>query len=522
VASNRFDFSKAKGKSSWAEIVADEVIAAHPDLPIYTTAAGISPSGVVHFGNFRDVVTSHLVREAMIRKGKSARLIFSWDNFDRFRKVPAGIPENFAEHIGKPLSKVPDPFGCHASYAEHFQEPFIEAMQKLGIEIEYRNQTEMYERGAYDAAIFEALNKRGEIADILLSFMSDKAKGEKGIDPEEYKKNYYPISVYSRFTGKDATKVLSFDGNSTITYLCVETGKEDTADLSKEHIAKLSWKVDWPMRWRYEGVVFEPGGHDHASPGSSYDIGTVMAPKIFNYPAPYFAEYKFVGIQGAGSKMSGSKGNAVSPLELLEVYEPEVLKWLYFRKSPDQSFELSFGSEIYRQYDEYDAENPQNAIPFRQAVGFGQVVQWQEDKLEEVLKALGLNYSKESIVKRLPLAKNWLVKYNPEEVISLLTTQNVAYISTMSDAQKARVNKLREELEKNPGANIEALELLVYDIPKSPELNEEDLKKTQRAFFKDVYNLLVGKDTGPRLGTFLWAVNKEEVLKLLTSGSEEI
>lgn len=517
MTSNRFDFSKIGNKGSWAEKVADEIIALYPDTDVYTTAAGISPSGVVHFGNFRDVVTVHMVREALIKKGKQSRLIFSWDNFDRFRKVPAGVPESFAEHIGKPLSKIPDPFECHGSYAEHFQDPFVQAMQRLGIDIEYRDQTALYESGVYDEAIFEALRKRGDIAEVLLSFMSDKAKGEKGVDPDSYRENFYPISVYSKFTGKDATKVLSYDGKTSVTYLCVETGKEDTVDLSKERIAKLQWKVDWPMRWRHENVVFEPGGHDHASPGSSYDVGTVMSPKIFGYQAPFFVEYKFVGIQGLGSKMSGSKGNAISPLELLEVYEPDVLKWLYFRKSPDQSFEIAFNSEIYRQYDEYDVEHlDRNAVPFRQAVGFGQVVQWDKEKFKEVLSALDLKYSEENIVVRLTLARNWLTKYNPDEVVRLLETPNTVYVSQMSDRQKEMVEKLRNNLEKSSHTTIEDLELLTYDIPKSPELSEDELKKAQRAFFKDVYQLLIGKDTGPRLSTFLWAVDRAQVLKLLT------
>ncbi len=502
--------------SSWAKVAADEIISKNPKLDLYTTAAGISPSGVVHFGNFRDVVTSHLVREELKKRGKSARLIFSWDNFDRFRKVPAGVPESFAEHIGKPLSKIPDPLGEFSSYAERFQKPFVEALEKLGIEIEYRDQTKMYESGAYDEKIFHALKNREKIAEILLSFMSDKAKGEKGIDPEEYKANFYPISIYSRLSGKDSTKVLSYDGNTSITYLCVETGKEETVDLSKDHIAKLQWKIDWPMRWQFENVVFEPGGHDHASPGGSFDVAKVMAKEVFNYEPPVFVEYKFVGIQGLGSKMSGSKGNAISPLELLEIYEPEVLKWLYFRKAPSQSFELAFNSEIYRQYDEYDKEHDGNVIPFRQAVGFGQIVQWQQDKVKTVLKALGLEYSDESITERLPLAKNWLLKYNPDEAITLNSTPNIGYWEKMSEKERGQVIKLREELEKRANAGIAELEALVYEIPKSPELSEEELKKVQREFFKNVYNLLISKDTGPRLGTFLWAIDKEKVLQLLT------
>ena len=271
------------------------------------------------------------------------------------------------------------------------------------------------------------------------------------------------------------------------------------------------------MRWQHEEVHFEPGGHDHASPGSSYDVGSVVSQEIFDHEPPRFVEYKFVGIQGLGAKMSGSKGNAISPLELLEIYEPEVLKWLYFRKDPGQSFELAFNSEIYRQYDEYDEEHPDdNAIPFRQAVGFGQVVQWQEDKLQTVLEALGHDYNSESISRRLLLARNWLEKYNPEEVIKLNDSVNSDYVSGIDDKSKKYVKRLKEELKKNKEASVSELEALVYEIPKTPGLSEEELKKAQRAFFKDVYNLLINKDAGPRLSTFLWAVDREVVLKLLT------
>lgn len=512
----KFDFSTLTAGQYWADAVAEQIISQQPDLPLYTAAAGISPSGVVHFGNFRDIVTAHLVREALRARGKNARLLFSWDNFDRFRKVPANVDPSFEVHIGKPLTKIPDPEGELGSYAERFQKPFVEAMDRLGIEIEFRDQTAMYESGVYDEAIFHALREREKIADILLSFMTDKAKGDKGIDPDVYRAGYYPISVYSRFTNKDITKVLNYDGKSTITYLCIETGKEDTVDLSIDHIAKLAWKPDWAMRWKHEQVHFEPGGHDHASPGGSYDTSSVIADEIFEYTAPVFVEYKFVGIQGLGSKMSGSKGNAVSPLELLDIYEPDLLRSLYFGKSPNQSFELAFNTEIYRQYDEYDMKYPeQKAIPFRQAVGFGQIVQWQADKLIAILSSLNLEYTQESVVRRLSLAHNWLTKYNPDEAIELCESVNRAYVETLSEVHRAQIIQLQETLISMPNATVTELEALVYHIPKSPEATEKELKKAQREFFKNVYNLLLGKDTGPRLGTFLWAVDRAKILSLL-------
>ena len=123
------------------------------DAPVYTTAAGISPSGVVHFGNFRDVITSYAVYLQLKSQGLNARFIFSWDNFDRFRKVPIGVPENFSQYIGMPLSAIPSPAPGFDSYAEYFQKPFEQAMRELGIEPEYKYQTEEYKSGRYDESI---------------------------------------------------------------------------------------------------------------------------------------------------------------------------------------------------------------------------------------------------------------------------------------------------------------------------------------------------------------------------------
>jgi lysyl-tRNA synthetase, class I len=517
MSTRRFNFKTLTSDKDWAEQLTDFVVREFPQHELYTCAAGISPSGPVHFGNFRDIVTSRAVVESLKKRGKSARLVFSWDNFDRFRKVPAGVPASFARYVGRPLSKIPDPLGdSHLSYAERFQAPFVEAMRILGVDIEYRDQTTLHEAGTYDEAIFEALSKRHQIADILLRFMTAKAKEEKGIDPKTYREEYYPIAVYSRFTGKDSTKIVHYDGGSKVTYVCLETGTKDTVDLSQERIAKLAWKPDWAMRWRHEGVVFEPGGHDHASPGGSFDVSSVITKDVFGYEPPAFAEYKFVGIQGLGAKMSGSKGNAITPRELLDIYEPDLLNWMYRRKSPDQSFQLAFDTEIYRQYDEYDRVHQNNAIPFRQIVGFGQIVQWQEDKLHNILLSNDTAYEAGSITRRLPLARAWLTKYNPEEMITLLDEPNAAYWETMDDAQKARIHRLKDALTTLDDASIPELESLVYAIPKEADVAESELKKVQRAFFKDVYNMLIGNDTGPRLGTFLWAVERQKVRALLS------
>ena len=108
----------------WSEKIANEIVRRSPDKDEYVCAAGISPSGSIHIGNFRDIVTSYFVCLSLRKLGKKARLLFSWDEYDRLRKVPvnvAAITEGFEKYIGMPYAEIPDPYGCHATYAEHFE-----------------------------------------------------------------------------------------------------------------------------------------------------------------------------------------------------------------------------------------------------------------------------------------------------------------------------------------------------------------------------------------------------------------
>ncbi|MDP4000397.1 MAG: lysine--tRNA ligase [bacterium] len=533
----------------WAETLAEEVIGKFPDLDEYVCAAGISPSGTVHFGNFRDVMTIVAVGAALRQRGKQVRLLFSWDDYDRYRKVPAGIDPKFEEHIGKPLSAVPDPHGdTGVTYAQRFERLFEGAMKELGIELDYRYQTELYQAGTYDDAIRRALKQREKIAGILFSLMSDKSKRAHDLNEDDFKRDYYPITVYSKFNGKDLTEVIDFDGE-TLAYQDKLTREAGTVKLGKDQNLKLKWKTDWPMRWQHEGVNFEPAGSDHLSPGSSYDAGSRIIREVFDGVPPVTARYGMVGLQGVAGKMSGSTGLAKSPNELLEVYVEPLLKWQYLKRQPKQNFSLAFDTEIFRQYDEFDREvaahqkgelprarsfaikeafddgktaddgdaikTVKNPASFRQLVSFGQIVQWDEDKVLDLLKSIDAEYDESSVKERLPRARNWLVDHNPDQLIVLLEKPNTKYAKKLSDEAKANVAKLHKSLSAKGGESVEQLEKLVYTIPKDPKASDDKNKKAQRAFFKDVYQLLIGQDTGPRLSTFLWAVDRKRIRKLL-------
>ena len=411
----------------WAERIADQIIRKKPDKEEYVCAAGISPSGSIHIGNFRDIATSLFVAKALVKKGKKAKLLFSWDEYDRFRKVPKNVqdvdPENKMEqYIGRPYTDVPNPFNTeHENYAKYFEAEFMEQIKRFGIEMDYRYQTEMYTSGAYKDDVIEAISKRKEIFDILDSFRTqDAEEGERDA--------YFPVSIFCPVCGKDTTKINSISDDNTVAEYECECGHKGTFDFKTNFNCKLAWKVDWPMRWRYEGVDFEPAGKDHASPGGSYDNSGVISRKIFNYETPTYQGYEFIGIKGVAGKMSGSSGLNLTPGTLLNIYEPEIILWLYSKTDPKKAFDFCFDDGILRQYFEFDKmyndykagkTNEHNTtvmefsliegreiktVPMSLLVQLGSIVDFNVPMMETVFEKIGTPYKFEDFEQRLELA----------------------------------------------------------------------------------------------------------------------
>jgi lysyl-tRNA synthetase class 1 len=314
--------------------------------------SGVSPSGPIHLGNLREVMTAHFVAEDIKSRGHDAVHLHSWDDYDRLRKVPAGLDEGLFEHAGRALSAVPDPYGERDSYASHFIAEFSAALSRMGVRMREVRQSQMYPRGTYNAAIRRAMDRRGEVFDILARFQTE---GRHGGPADERRAGYYPFRPYCQSCGKDFTTVTGYDG-LVVTYRCGcghrgEMTLADGAAIS----GKLVWKVDWPMRWVHEQADFEPAGEDHHAPSSSYASGSVLVREIFGGEAPYSFAYTFVGLAGGSSKMSSSAGGAAIPATALDVLEPAMLRWLYARRVPSQSFTIDLSPPaVQRLYDEWD------------------------------------------------------------------------------------------------------------------------------------------------------------------------
>ena len=137
----------------WADVIAEKLEKSGP----HTIATGITPSGPVHIGNMREVMTAEAVYRALLDRGVEAKLIYIADTYDRLRRLYPFLPESFTEHIGKPLSDIPCPLGCCASYADHFLNPFLKSMERLGIKPQVYRADVLYKEGKYNEAIKTAL-----------------------------------------------------------------------------------------------------------------------------------------------------------------------------------------------------------------------------------------------------------------------------------------------------------------------------------------------------------------------------
>lgn len=523
----------------WSEEIAERIIKRNPDKEEYVCATGISPSGSIHIGNFRDIATSYFVVRALRKKGKKAKLLFSWDEFDRLRKVPvnvAAVNSDMEKYIGCPYVDVENPFkeSDASSYADYFEKEFESSIGEFGIDMDYRHQAEMYRSGKYTKYILEALEKRGQIFDILDRHRTQKAK-------EGERENYYPVSIYCSECGKDTTKITSLSDDCTkAAYECA-CGHKGTFDFTKDFNCKLAWKIDWPMRWMYEGVDFEPGGKDHASPHGSYDTSKDIAREVFSYEPPIFQGYEFIGIKGTTGKMSGSSGLNLTPGTLLKIYQPEVILWLYSKTDPLKAFDFCFDDGILRQYFEFDkmynavkdgtASNAQleimynttvegreiETVPMGHLVQLGSVVDFNVKMLETVFEKIGTPYKYEQFKDRLERAKYWLEHCAPENVNRLRETRNWDVYETLDENGKKEVEALFSFISKG-GYDLDELNKKLYAIPKEVcggELDEKALKALQGTFFKNVYKLLIDKEKGPRLYLFLFAIDPKKYVGLL-------
>lgn len=524
--------------SHWADIMAQKIIREKGDLDLYTCASGITPSGTVHLGNFREIITVDLVARALRDQGKKVRFIYSWDDYDVFRKVPANMPEpeTLEKYLRYPITLVPDTTGRDENYARHHEVDIEQQLPRIGIHPEFLYQAQRYRANRYAEGIKIALQNRDTIKECLNEFRDEQHK----MKPEDV---YWPASIFCSKCNRDTTQITEYDGEYGVSYKC-ECGCEEKIDIRKFGGIKLGWRIDWPMRWNEEKVMFEPGGKDHISPGGSYDTAKLVSKKIYGWDAPITMRYDFVNLKGVPGKMSSSKGKVIALPDALDVYQAEVLRYIFAGTRPNTEFAISFDLDVLKVYEDYDkterivygiekAKNDEHFAKEKRIYVLSQIdgkipdempyqitfrmlttlLQTYSGDIDAVLKSLSdlKPEQEERLRRRAECAWFWITHCAPdcapEFCFSLRSDGSKAELS--GDVLKA-VQRVRDEVVPRieTFSTDKECQQAMYDIATEMGLEAKSL-------FDALYNALIAKAQGPRLGGFLRIIGKEKLLSLL-------
>lgn len=511
----------------WADKVAKEIIDSGKFKPFWVDDM-FTPSGFPHIGSLRGPIVHDLIFKALKSQGADAKFTFVINDFDPIDGLPPDMQDDFSEYLGTPLRKAPSPKEGFESFAAYFAEDYKKSMKSLGVEPEFLSSWDMYHKGKFDGAIRTALDNAEKIQDIYQEVSGSK-KREAG---------WLPLQVICENCGKiGTTKVYDWNGE-TVAYRCeVELvrwakgcGKEGKISPFGGN-GKLPWKVDWPAHWMVIGVTIEGEGKDHSSAGGSRDIARMLIKEVFKIGEPFDLPYEFFLI--GGKKMASSKGLGLKARELTEVLPAELGRFLFCRTDYRQqvNFDPVGTMAIPDLFDEYDRcftaftdgsnedlarafemshigelpEKEKTFLPrFRDVANFVQQSGVNIFKKFAETKGNELNdYEKRILEERIKYAKIWLEKFAPDELKFSLSASNEKSF-TLSDEQKKYLAGVVDLV--NGKEDAEALQVKLYELTKKQGINA-------KLGFQAIYQVLIGKDFGPKAGAFLRQYDKEEIVK---------
>lgn len=490
----------------WLNEIVERAIAQHPDGEIIVSS-GVSPSGKYHLGTLREILTAEVVARELKRRGRDARHLHIVDDHDVFRKVPAGLPGEYEQYLGKPLCDVPSPTG-EGSYADYYLNDMLQAAEKLHLGMEVVRSNDNYKKGLFVSAIEKTMAQLPRIRDILAE-----------VSGRQLDENWSPIQVLEDGRLKNRPfKAINTD-TKVITYVDRDGADRDISYATGD--VKLNWRLDWPARWWLLGVDVEPFGRDHATKGGSYDTGKVLVHDIFGAQAPIPVPYEFINRTGETKKMSKSAGDTITAAGLLEMLPSEIVWYFIVSAAPQKTLFFDEGDTLMRLFDDFaallakenrtegeqqlvelctqDVEPTVSNIPFTHLVASYQASLKDADRTIDVIRrtehAATAERDADVIRKELKFIDNWLVNRAPEDVkFALADTVNA------SDFTEVEQKFLRGLAEKVAAAPVDAdgqwFHNAIYEFKDSLGLAPKDM-------FTTLYRALIGKTSGPRAGWFL-------------------
>ena len=482
---------------------------------------GYGPSGLPHIGTFGEVVRTAIVRHtfSLIAPEIPTKMFCVSDDIDGLRKVPDNVPqqEMVRANLGRPLTSVPDPFGTHESYGHHMNARLRGFLDGFGFQYEFISATEKYKSGAFDSTMLRVLEKYEELMELMLPSL--------GAERQETYSPFMPIDTESGIVIDKGVKGINKE-KGTVIYV-------DTKGLEKEipvtgGNCKLQWKIDFGARWYSLGVDYEIYGKDHQPNERIYR----KVCEILGGEPPVNFTYEMF-LSDTGEKISKSKGNGISvedwlkyaPAESMALFmyqKPKTAKRLYFDVIPKAMDEyLTFAQSFEKQDEAAKLDNPafhihEGKIP---AINFNlsyslllNLASACNPENDSVLWGFISKYQAGLTKENSPLLAKMVT--NAINYYNDFIAKNKKYREA-NDAEKSALRELVETLQnateeqKNDGA---LLQNLVFQVGKN-----HGYEKIMRDWFLALYQILLGQDQGPRMGSFIALFGIDNFVKLVNA-----
>jgi len=521
------------GHGTWYDKMAVQIIERERklgrSLDMIRTEMGVAASGFPHIGNLSDAARSFAVTLAIREQGYRSEMIAFADDKDGLRKVPAGLPKSLEKHLGEPVTSIPDPFGCHKSYGEHMTQLLLEALDKCGIEYKFMSATEVYRKGLFKDEIRTILLNAEKIGTIV----KEEVGQEKFLEALPYFAvcencgRIYTTQAY-KFLPKEEKVLYVCKGMEVKGRWLEGCGYEGESDYTKGE-GKLSWKGEFAVRWKALDIRFEAYGKEIAD---SVRVNDRISREILGYEPPLHAKYELF-LDKSGKRLSKSAGNVFTPQTWFKYGSPQSLMLLMLKRFvgtrtldvidiPNYMNELDKLEDIYfgkkHIKDEKEKakltglykycwalkppQKPTVHVPYNLLTFLAKVA--PKEKTEEFIiqKLREYRYLSsdmlpdERLTKRIEYALNWIKDFQEiRETAPKLTEKEKAAVAEFSETLK----------EKN---TAEEIQNAIFNVAKKHEIKPNK-------FFKILYEILIGIPYGPRLGPYILAMGKRNVIEAL-------
>jgi lysyl-tRNA synthetase class 1 len=494
----------------WPHQEAKRMIERWPQKSTYILQTGFGASGHPHMGTIGEVVRTYYVAMALRDLGKEAEIIVFSDDMDGLRKVPANIDAPWlVEHLGKPTTRIPDPYGTSPSFGHHMDEELIAMIKKTGIAVSFRSAADCYGDTTFDEGIGRMFRHMDQIMDLILPTMR-----------EENRAGWFPWLTICEQCGKVyTTKVESYDADAlTVTYACTGSFRDVTGcgHTGTQSVlggrGKFFWKADWALRWYVFGVNFEMHGKDLID--SAKHSSEIV--KIIGGKPPVTMVYELF-LTEEGRKISKSTGAGISMENWGRWGTQDSLNLLMF-KNPKQQKRLGTDSVI--QYTDetltmpkedpqyrfiyYHGDRPDlGGLRYSDIINLVNAISVTDH--DQLIEYLGRSFGHERIRANEPFVRELLEKALHYYEDFILPTREVPKLMAEEWEMVGEFEKAIDTID-----DADAIQTAVFSIAKARN-------HQPKAFFRILYGVLLGAESGPRIGGFVKLVGKERIHKLITA-----